>query len=68
MTIDTKLTKPQLTSKKTCKQKHTYSSQATATRARKRRNKTGRFFFTAAYQCNVCHLWHLTTEVQEVKS
>lgn len=55
----------QLTSKATCKRKHTYSSKMTANRARKRRNKTGRFYFTTAYQCNICHLWHLTTQVQD---
>ncbi len=56
-----------LTSKKTCKQKHTYHSRITAKRARKRRNAAGKFYFTAAYQCNVCHFWHLTTQNQENK-
>jgi len=55
----------QLTSKKTCKQKHTYHSQATATRAKKRRNKAAGINYLNTYQCNVCHFWHVTTQVQE---
>lgn len=57
----------QLTSKKSCKRKHTYRSLKVANAAKKRRNnnKLKSFFFTAAYQCNVCNLWHLTTQNQE---
>lgn len=55
----------QLTSKKTCERKHTYHSQATATRARKRRNKRAGYNYLNTYQCNVCKLWHVTTQVQE---
>ena len=54
----------QLTSEQTCKQKHTYHSKATATRARKRRNKTAGYDYLNFYQCNVCKLWHLTTQRQ----
>lgn len=53
---------PQLTTKRTCKQKHTYHSQATATRAKKRRNKAAGINYLRTYQCNVCNLWHVTTE------
>lgn len=54
--------KPQLTSEATCKQKHTYHSAETAKRARKRRNKAAGINYLRSYQCNVCNLWHLTTE------
>ena len=52
----------QLTSPKICKQKSTYHSAATATRARKRRNKAAGYEYLRTYQCNVCNLWHVTTE------
>lgn len=54
----------QLTSPKTCKQKHTYHTQATATRAKKRRNKAAGYEYLSTYQCNVCQLWHVTTQRQ----
>ena len=62
-----KPTKPQLTSPRTCRRKHKYHSNATAERARKRRNnnKLKSFYFTASYKCNICDGWHLTTQVQD---
>lgn len=54
----------QLTTKRTCKQKHTYCSQATATAARKRRNKAAGINYLRTYQCNVCELWHVTTQMK----
>ena len=55
-------TRPQLTSPQTCKQKRTYHSAATARRARKRRNKAAGIDYLRSYQCNVCGLWHVTTQ------
>ena len=57
----------QLTSNRTCRRKHTYSSLKSAKAARKRRNNNSlkSFYFTAAYQCNVCNLYHLTTQEQD---
>lgn len=57
--------KPQLTSPKTCKQKHTYASQKIATAAKKRRNKAAGIEYLRTYQCNVCNLWHVTTQRKE---
>ncbi len=54
----------QLTNPKTCKQKHTYHSSKTATAAKKRRNKAAGYKYLFTYQCNVCNMWHLTTQVQ----
>lgn len=54
----------QLTSIRTCNRKHTYASQAIAGRARKRRNKAAGIKYLSTYQCNVCTLWHVTTQVQ----
>lgn len=54
----------QLTSPSTCKQKHTYHSQATATRARKRRNKAAGYNYLRTYQCNACNFWHVTAQRQ----
>lgn len=54
--------RPQLTSDKTCKNKHTYHRSKTASAAAKRRNKAAGFKYLRAYQCNVCEMWHLTTE------
>lgn len=54
----------QLTLKATCKRKHTYHSQATATRAKKRRNKAAGYDYLNTYQCNVCNLWHVTAQEQ----
>ena len=58
----------QLTSKSACKRKHTYHSLKAANAARKRRNNNSlqSLYFAAAYQCNVCALWHLTTQEQEL--
>ena len=53
---------PQLTTNKVCKQKHTYWSAETASRAKKRRNKAAGINYLRSYQCNVCELWHVTTE------
>lgn len=60
----------QLTTRRTCKMKHTYHSLKTANAARKRRNNNSlkSLYFTSAYQCNVCQLWHLTTQNQESKA
>ena len=55
----------QLTSKRACKRKHTYTSQASATRARKRRNKVAGFNYLSTYKCNVCEYWHVTAQTQE---
>jgi hypothetical protein len=55
----------QLTKKSTCRQKRTYHTQATATRAKKRRNKAAGYDYLRTYQCNVCNLWHVTAQVQE---
>ena len=52
----------QLTSLKICKQKHTYYSRDTAYKAKRRRNKAAGIAYLRNYQCNVCELWHLTTE------
>lgn len=54
----------QLTSPRTCKQKHTYHSQKTATAAKKRRNKAAGYRYLSTYQCNVCDFWHVTSQVQ----
>jgi hypothetical protein len=56
------MSNPQLTLPKTCEQKHTYYSQKTATRAKKRRNKAAGIDYLRTYQCNVCEKWHVTTE------
>lgn len=55
----------QLTSKKTCKQKHSYHSNVTAKRAKKRRNRAAGYNYLYHYQCNQCGYWHLTTQKQE---
>lgn len=55
----------QLTSKETCKKKKTYWSYATATRAKKRRNKAAGYNHLRAYKCDNCELWHLITELKE---
>lgn len=55
----------QLTRPKTCKRKHTYHTQAVATRAKKRRNKAAGYNYLRTYKCNVCNFWHVTTQVQE---
>lgn len=52
----------QLTSPLACRRKRTYLSNATAKRARKRRNKAAGYKYLRHYQCNECGLWHLTTE------
>lgn len=52
----------QLTRARTCKQKHTYHSEATATRAKKRRNKAAGIKYLRTYQCNICEFWHVTTQ------
>ncbi len=54
----------QLTSKETCKRKHTYHSSKTASAARKRRNKAAGYNYLNTYQCNVCKFWHVTAQVQ----
>jgi hypothetical protein len=54
----------QLTTPKTCKQKHTYHSQATATRAKKRRNKAAGIDYLRSYRCNLGYHWHVTTQVK----
>lgn len=56
--------KPQLTLPKTCKQKHMYHSNNTASRAQKRRNKAAGYKYLSRYQCNNCGFWHLTTQEQ----
>ena len=62
-----KATSRQLTSKKTCKRKHTYHTLKAANAARERRNNNSlqSLYFVAAYQCNVCSLYHLTTQEQD---
>ena len=55
----------QLTSPAICKQKTTYHSKDTAKRAAKRRNKAAGYKYLRPYQCNVCNLWHVTTQVKE---
>lgn len=55
----------QLTSVKKCKQKHTYTSQGSATKAKKRRNKAWGYDYLWSYQCNVCQFWHVTSQIQE---
>lgn len=55
----------QLTSKTVCRRKHTYYTQASATRARKRRNKAAGYNYLRAYQCDVCNYWHVTTQDKE---
>lgn len=55
----------QLTSPKTCKQKHMYHSNEVAKRAQKRRNKSAGFKYLRRYQCNNCGFWHLTTQEQD---
>lgn len=59
----------QLTTKKVCSRKHSYHNKKTAERARKRRNNNSKqsIYFARSYQCNVCDLWHLTTQNHEVK-
>lgn len=54
----------QLTSARTCKRKRTYNTSATAGRAVKRRNASGKKFLVK-YQCNVCNYWHVTAQEQE---
>lgn len=56
-----------MTSITTCKRKHTYGSQKTATRAKKRRNKAAGIDYLSTYQCNVCEKWHVTTQRQELE-
>ena len=56
----------QLTSPKTCQQKHMYHSNETAKRAEKRRNKAYGHKYLFRYQCNICDYWHLTTQSQEL--
>lgn len=53
---------PQLTAEKTCKQKRTYYSAENARQAKKRRNKAAGINYLRSYRCNVCDLWHVTTE------
>lgn len=53
---------PQLTSIKKCKEKRTYYSYENARAARKRRNKAAGINYLRNYKCNVCGMWHLTTE------
>lgn len=55
----------QLTSGNTCRQKHSYHSSKTATAAKKRRNKAAGYNYLRTYQCNICQLWHVTTQEQE---
>lgn len=55
----------QITSAKTCKQKHMYHSYKTAKRAKDRRNKRAGINYLRAYKCNVCNFWHVTTEVKD---
>jgi hypothetical protein len=52
----------QLTSKKVCARKHTYASNKIAYNAQKRRNKAAGYKYLRRYQCNICTLWHLTTQ------
>jgi len=54
----------QLTTAQTCKSKRTYATNATAKRARVRRNKAAGYKYLTSYRCNVCELWHLTTQEQ----
>jgi hypothetical protein len=58
----------QLTTKKTCERKRTYRTAATATRAKKRRNKAAGYRYLRSYQCNVCSLWHVTSQDEELKN
>lgn len=55
----------QLTTPKICQQKHTYYSLEAARRAKKRRNKAAGYNYLRHYQCNVCNLWHLTTQSKD---
>lgn len=52
----------QVTSTRTCKQKHLYHTNATAKRAVKRRNKAAGYKYLRSYQCNVCGFWHVTSQ------
>lgn len=54
----------QLTSERTCKRKRLYHSAATASRARKRRNKAAGYNYLRSYKCNVCSFWHVTTQMK----
>ena len=55
----------QLTSPKTCKQKHTYWSAEAAKRAKKRRNKAAGINYLRHYKCNLGEHWHVTTQKQD---
>lgn len=56
----------QLTTSITCRRKRTYYSEVAAKRARKRRNLAAGINYLRKYRCNVCNLWHLTTESKQV--
>lgn len=54
----------QLTTAKTCKEKVSYWSGITAKRAVQRRNKTAGYKYLRKYKCNVCEMWHVTTQMK----
>lgn len=52
----------QLTKPDTCKRKHKYWTDKSATRAKYRRNKASGYNYLRKYKCNLGDHWHLTTE------
>jgi hypothetical protein len=56
--------KEQLTTPETCYRKRKYWSYDTGHRAVKRRNKAAGYKYLRCYKCNVCKLWHVTTEIK----
>jgi len=55
----------QLTSQLSCKRKHTYYSAKNARMAKRRRNKAAGIAYLRSYECNVCSMWHVTTQKKD---